>query len=141
MASQAGVEVSMEEVRVLLEAGRIYVDRKEYDKAREVFEGARELAPDGEAVLICLANLDLVTGKGADAVKSLKEALKANPKSALAKALLGEAYHTQGKKGDAEKELKEAKKLDPNGPGGKLADALLKVMALGLDYTYGGKKK
>jgi len=124
------VQVSTDEVRVLLEAGYLATERREFPKAKEIFEGAIALGRGVDVAEVALANLLLVQGNPKDAEKALRQVLKAKPDSAPAWALLGEVLHVQGKKQDALDAVGKAKAGD-----GALASVLEGAFQEG-DYSY-----
>jgi tetratricopeptide (TPR) repeat protein len=129
------VQLSVEEVRVLLESGYLLMERREFAKAKEVFEGVEALGR-GEAGGLGLGEVHLRLGNEKEAEKSFRAAAKANPKGALARAKLGELLHTMGKKDEALAELKEAEKLDASGPFGQYAASVRKAVEEGTQYKY-----
>jgi len=134
------VKLSTEELRLLLETGYLLAERREWQKAKEVFEGVQALGQAAEVASMGLADLHLVLGNAKDAEKALKAALKASPQFALAHAQLGELCHTQGRKEEAIASLKKAEELDPQGTAGEFARSVLKVMDLGVAYKYAAPK-
>src|SRR5437879_5158138 len=105
------VQISTDELRLLLEAGYLATERREFAKAKEIFEGIQALGRGADVAETGLANLYLVQGNQKEAEKLLKQAVKSNPKNAYATALLGELLHTLGKKDEALATLKQAKSL------------------------------
>ncbi len=131
------VQLDTEELRLLLEAGFVLIDRRELAKAKEVFEGVVAIGGAGtDVALLGLANLSMIDGNQKDAEKQLKTALQANPNNAHVRATLGELYHTMGKKEQALAELKKAEDLDPNGSAGAYARAVREAVETGVAYAY-----
>jgi tetratricopeptide (TPR) repeat protein len=130
------VQVSPEETRVLLESGYLATERREYAKAKEIFEGCIALGRGADVAEVALANLDLVQGKPKDAEKALRAAVKSRPENAYAWALLGEILHTQGKKQESLEALSKAKSLDASGAFGGMAGAMEEAVNQGADYSY-----
>ena len=131
------VKLTTEELRLLLETGYLLRERRELQKAKEVFEGVQALGQAADVASMGLADVLLVMGNVKDAEKALQAAIKASPKFALAHAQLGELYHTQGKKAEAVEELQKAESLDPQGTAGTFAKSVLKAVETGVDYKYG----
>jgi tetratricopeptide (TPR) repeat protein len=131
------VKPSQEEVRVLLESGYLLVERRQYDAAKEVFEGVEAMGRGADVAQMGLATLHTIQGNVKEAEKLLKAAVKANPKNAFAHAQLGELYHTMGKKEEALAALKLAEEADPSGPlGGAFARAVREAVEGGHAYRY-----
>lgn len=128
------VQVSTDEVRVLLESGYLATERREYAKAKEIFEGALALGRGTDVAEVALANLQLVQGNPKEAEKQLRQILKSKPDNAFAHALLGELLHTQGKKQEALDALSKAKAGDP--ALGRMAGAVEEAVTAGATYSY-----
>jgi tetratricopeptide (TPR) repeat protein len=133
------VQISTDELRLLLEAGYLATERREFSKAKEIFEGIQALGRGADVAETGLANLHLVQGNQKDAEKLLRQAIKTNPKNAYATALLGEVLHTLGKKDEALETLKQAKALDP--AASAMASAVEAAVKEGVAYDYKAKKK
>ena len=144
------VKLRPEEVWAMLEAGYLLAERREYAKAKEVFEGMEALGHGADVAQLGLASVLLIEGNAKEAEKALRAAVKNNPKFALAHAQLGEILYTQGKKEDALASLKQAEDLEPKGPAGEYARWVRQAANEGTVYKYqvpggskgsGGKKK
>ena len=140
------LKLGADEVRLLLESGYMLTERREFAKAKEVFEAVEALGQGADVAQMGLANLLVLQGNVKEAEKQLKAAVKTNAKNASAHAQLGELYHTLGKKDEALASLKEAEKLDPQGPTGQYAKSVREAVETGLAYKYevpkdGSKKK
>jgi tetratricopeptide (TPR) repeat protein len=130
------IKLSTEELKLLLEAGYVLIDRREFAKAKEVFEGVVAVGQAADVARMGLAQVLMIEGNAKEAEKQLKEAAKANPKSAHVHAQLGELYHTMGKKEEALAALKQAEGLDPNGSAGRYARSVREAVEQGIAYTY-----
>jgi tetratricopeptide (TPR) repeat protein len=143
------MKLGTDEVRLLLETGYLLAERREYVKAKEVFEGVEALGQGADVAQMGLATLHTIQGNPKEAEKFLRAATKSNPKNAFARAQLGELLHTLGKKDEALAELKEAEKLDPQGATGEYARSVRQAVEGGVQYKYqvpkpapaGGAKK
>ncbi len=127
MAEKWSVAPSKEELAFLVEAGIIYREAKNFQAAREVFTGVRELCPKHELPEILLGTVDFQQGKFDDAEAHYRKALELNPRSAFAYAHLGEAFLFRKDKDAARTHLKTALKLDPLGDFGKMARRLMEL--------------
>ncbi|MBS2032839.1 MAG: tetratricopeptide repeat protein [Deltaproteobacteria bacterium] len=128
---QGLVEVSREEAVLLLEAGYLYMDMRNFKAAQKVFNGAAALFPKSEVPQLALGTLEFAQGHHEKALQAFRAAQRVAPKAGLPRAHCGEALLFLGKKAEAEKELKAALDLDPDGDGGKLAQALLDAVEAG----------
>lgn len=134
------IEVPTEDMRLMLEAGYLYLAMQRFKEAREVFEGVCTLAPESDVPLVALGNVSFVETKFDEAVKIYKKALNLVPKSAFAKAYLGEALFFGNKKTEAKSVLEEASKMDPHGKSGDFARSLLELIEKGFDPQVSDKK-
>ena len=125
------IPVPSEDLRILLEAGYLYLAMQKYKEAKEVFEGVVILAPKSEVPLVALGNVYCVQGKFEQAIKTYEEALEIDPKSAFAIAYLGEALFFHGKAELSKQTLEKAAKIDPNGKSGDFARSLLELIKKG----------
>jgi tetratricopeptide (TPR) repeat protein len=60
-------------------AGRIFLDKNQLDRAQEEFERARDLAPRFDQPLLGLAQVQIMRGRPAEAIPFLEEALRMTP--------------------------------------------------------------
>lgn len=130
------LEPSTAEVRLLLEAGYLAAERREYAKAREIFEGVIALGRGADVARVGLANIHLLQSQPKEAEKLLREAVKSSPANAYAWAQLGEFLHTQGKKDEALETLAKARSLDSSGAFGGMAQAVEEAVRTDLAYKY-----
>lgn len=130
------MKLSTEEVRLLLESGYLLMERREYAKAREVFEGVEAIGHGADVAQMGLATLHTIQGNTKEAEKLLRASIKTNAKNAYAHAQLGELLHTLGKKDEALASLKQAEDLDPQGPTGEYARSVKKAVDAGIGYKY-----
>jgi tetratricopeptide (TPR) repeat protein len=122
------VNVSTDEVTLLMEAGLIYRYAGKFREAREVFEGVRALRPQSEVPQIALGTVEFDEGHFQEAIRHYQKAITMNPRSAYAYAQLGEAQLFDTDKQGARKSLEKALELDPKGETANLARALLVLM-------------
>lgn len=127
MSSRWNISPSQEEMAFLLEAGIIYRDARNFQAARDVFTGAKMLAPQHELPEILLGTVDLQEGNFEAAETHYRKALELNPRSAFAYAHLGEASLFRKDKEKARTHLKSAISLDPLGESGKMARTLMEL--------------
>jgi len=125
------ISVQSEDLRVLMEAGYLYLGMLRYKEAQNIFEGVVVLAPKSDVPLVALGNVFCVQGKFDQAIKTYKKALDVEPKSAFAKAYLGEALLFKGDRDKAQATLAEASQLDPDGKSGDFARSLMDLMKKG----------
>jgi tetratricopeptide (TPR) repeat protein len=125
------VQVSKQEVVVLLESGYVLMDMGKWDEAREVFAGAAALLPKSEVPHLALGTLEFAQGRHDKALQEYRKAQQINPKSGLPRAHAGEALLFMGKVNEASRELKAAIDVEPDGDGARLAQALLSAKEAG----------
>ena len=89
---------------------------------------------------MALANVLFAQRKYLPAIRTLKEAIRLNAKSAFAYAHLGEAFLFYGKRDEALKALQVASKLELRGKAGDFARSLTHLMSEGYDPTKYPKK-
>jgi tetratricopeptide (TPR) repeat protein len=121
------IPVTREEVRLLLEAGYVFIEMRKFDDARAVFEGVAALLPKAEAPRMALGNCWFAQGEFRKALAEHRAAQKLAPNNATAHAHAAEVLFFLGKTKEALAECNKAVKLDNAGPGGVLAKALLKA--------------
>lgn len=126
------IPVLQSEVALLLEAGYLYMEMNKPKEAEEIFAGVAALVPHSDVPLICLGNLHFSQGRYERALKFHSEALKRQPKSALAQAHSGEALLFMNKRAEAKAALEKAIELDPDGDAAQFAKSLLDASAAGV---------
>lgn len=126
------VPVRKTQARLMLEAGYLYMDMRNFEKSREVLVGAAALMPKSEVPQIALGTLELVQGRHDKALAAFRVAQRLAPTSSLPRAHAGEALLFLGKTKEAVKELKAALDLEPEGDGARLAQTLLAAQQSGL---------
>lgn len=119
------VPLDKQQARILLEAGYIWMDMGQYEKAKEVFTGVAALMPKSEIPQIALGTLEFAQGRHDKALQAYRAAQRLAPRSGLPRAHVGEALLFMGKVNEAVKELKAAQDVEPEGDGAKLAAALM----------------
>jgi tetratricopeptide (TPR) repeat protein len=97
-------------------AGRLRMERKEYDKAAAEYKRLLGLEAGNYEANYNLAWLAARENRLADGVEYLKKTVAARPKDAAARNALGGLYLRLGNLPEAEAELSEAGKLDPKSP-------------------------
>jgi predicted Zn-dependent protease len=139
----AGSLVPMQKVQamILLEAGYLWMDMGEYEKARQVLFGTAALMPKSEVPQLALGTLEFVQGKNQKALQAFRAAQRLAPKSGLPRAHAGEALLFMGKMKEAMKELEAACDIEPDGDGARLARALIEAAELGALPPPGKDKK
>jgi len=125
------VPLARREAMILLEAGYLWLDMGQFDKAREVFAGAAVLMPKSEVPQLALGSLEFAQGRHDKALQAYRAAQRLSPNSGLPRAHVGEALLFMGKVPEAMKELKAAIDLDPDGDGARLAQALIDAKEAG----------
>jgi len=135
------VPLTQQDARLLLEAGYLWMDMGQFDKAKEVFLGCSVLMPRSEAPQLALGTLEFSLGHHQKALQAYRAAQKLSPKAGLPRAYAGEALLFMGKTAEALKELKAAQELDPEGDGARLAAALLEAKESGVLPPKQTKKK
>ena len=113
---------------VMMEAGYVYLGMQRIDEAMGVFKGVSALAPDSDAPLVAMGNVEFCKGKFDKAIACYKKALKKVPNSLFAKAYTAEALFFSNKVDKAKKLLVEVKSADPEGGAGGFAIALLQAI-------------
>lgn len=127
------IDIKRDDLRLLLEAGYIYLAMGRFKEARDVFEGIHVLTPEHEVPVVALANVLFAQRKFLPAIRTLKEAIKLNDQSAFAHAHLGEALLFYGKKSEAIAMLDRAQQLEPKGRAGEFARSLKELIQMGYD--------
>ncbi len=125
------VPLARREAMILLEAGYLWLDMGQFEKAREVFAGAAVLMPKSEVPQLALGSLEFAQGRHDKALQAYRAAQRLAPNSGLPRAHAGEALLFMGKVPEALKELKAAVDLDPEGDGARLARALMDAKEAG----------
>jgi tetratricopeptide (TPR) repeat protein len=125
------VPLARREAMILLEAGYLWLDMGQFEKAREIFAGAAVLMPKSEVPQLALGSLEFAQGRHDKALQAYRAAQRLAPNSGLPRAHAGEALLFMGKVPEAMKELKAAMDLEPEGDGARLAKALLEAKEAG----------
>lgn len=119
------IHPSNDEIALIMEAGFLYRDLRQYEEAREIFRGVRALVPKSEVSEVALGLVAFEQRDFAAAAQHYRRALELNPQSAWTYAHLGELALFQMNKAQARGYLNTAAELDPRGVHGKLARALM----------------
>lgn len=127
------IDVPVDDLRLMLEAGYLYLAMRRIKEAREVFEGVALLAPNSDVPRVALGNVFFNEGKYSEAIKSYLKTVEEFPESAFAVAYLGEAYLFGNQPDKAKESLTKASHLDPNGKSGDFARSLLDLMKKGFN--------
>lgn len=125
------VPMGRREAMFLLEAGYLWMDMGQFEKAKEVFNGTAALMPKSEVVQIALGTLEFAQGRYEKALQSYRAAQRLAPRSGLPRAHVGEVLLFMGKVPEAMKELQAAMEVEPDGDGAKLAQALIEAKEAG----------
>ncbi|MED5464882.1 MAG: tetratricopeptide repeat protein [Myxococcota bacterium] len=129
---QGIVAVPQEDVRLLLEAGYLYMEFGKPDEAEEVFDGVGMMLPHSEVPQMALGNLYFSQGRFNPALKAHQKAVSLNDTSAAAHASVGEILLFLRRPDEAMKELDKAINLDPEGSAGQFAEALREAHSQGI---------
>ncbi len=135
------VPLSKHQAQLMLEAGYVWMDMGQFDKAKEVFQGAAALMPRSEVPQLALGTLEFSQGRHDKALQAYRSAQRLAPKSGLPRAHAAEALFFLGKPDEALKEIKAAMDVEPEGDGARLARALLEAKEAGALPAAGAKKK
>lgn len=127
------IDVPRDDLVIMLEAGYIYLAMKRFSEAKKVFEGVCTLAPRHDIPQVATANVYFAQGKFLESIRTLKQALKDNPKSAFAWSHLGESQLFYGKREEALESLGKASGLEPQGKSGDFARSLIDLINQGYD--------
>lgn len=127
------VEMPVDDLKVMLEAGYLYLSMKRFKEAQDIFEGVSALAPKSEVPVVGLGNVFFVQHKFKEAIKTYEKALKIVPNSAFALSYLGESLIFEGESDRAREVLSEASQIDKEGKSGDFARALLDLMDKGFN--------
>lgn len=122
------VDASPKEIAFLLECGCLYQEMRDAGAAEEVFAGVAALLPHSDVPLILLGTLFFSQGQYERALRSHREAIKRQPRSALAQACAGEALLFLNRRSEAQAALERARVMAPDDEAGALAHALLAAM-------------
>jgi Flp pilus assembly protein TadD len=112
----------------LVEAGLACCTARRFPEARTLFLRVKELDPAQPLGEIGLGSVCFSEGDFATAIGHYRSALKLNPRSAYAYALLGESQIFQLEHANARVSLRRASEMDPRGPYGQLAQDLLRFL-------------
>ncbi|MBV8864905.1 MAG: tetratricopeptide repeat protein [Acidobacteriaceae bacterium] len=124
----AGCALSKTELAALVQAGMICRETQRFQQARDVFATIRGLDPGNPIAEIGLGATCFSQGYFAEANGHYRQALKLNPHSAYAYALLGESQIFEGEPAAARVSLCRAYEIDRRGPYGQLAQNLLRFL-------------
>lgn len=133
------IPFSKQQAKIMLEAGYLWMDMGQHDKAREIFAGVAALMPKSEVPQLALGTLEFVQGRHDKALQSYRAAQRLAPTSGLIRAYCGEALLFMGKANEAQKEFKAAVDLDPEGDGSRFAQALMSANEAGVFASMGSK--
>lgn len=127
------IDVPRDDLVIMLEAGYIYLAMKRFKEAKTVFEGVSTLAPRHDIPQVAVANVYFAQGKFLESIRTLKQALKDNAKSAFAWSHLGESQLFYGKRDEALESLGKASEIEPGGKSGDFARSLTNLIKQGYD--------
>lgn len=124
------MQATVNEVRLMLEAGCVYRYARRYREARDIFQGVRALVPTLEAADLALAGVSLDEGKLEEAEAHCRRALELNRASSAAYVQLGEIQLLKNRATDARQSLQKSLDLSPDGPSATLAKTLMKLSSM-----------
>jgi tetratricopeptide (TPR) repeat protein len=107
--------LSDEELGEMARIGFTMYEQGQYNKARAIFEGLRELDRTESYYSTALGALHLAEGALDEAVKETSHAIQINPKDLAAYVNRGEAYLRKAQPVEAAKDFAKALSLDPQG--------------------------
>jgi predicted Zn-dependent protease len=116
---------------LMLEAGYLWMDLGQFDRAREVLAGAALLMPKSDVPQIALGALEFNQGKFEKALQVFRRAQTLAPRSSLPRAHCGETLLFMGKVNEAMKDLKAALDLEPGSPAAQFAQSLIEAKDVG----------
>ena len=119
------IEVSREDLVLMMESGFINLRLGKFAEALAIFEGVMSLSPESEVPMVAIGSVYFGQLKYDQAIVHYRKALKKKPDSAFARAYLGESLFFIGKKEDALGELQKASDIEPSGKSGDFARVLL----------------
>lgn len=126
------ITLTSAERKFLLEAGYCLGGAGRVEEARAIFAGLLPLCEDKDVPLIWMGRVHFALGEHPEAIACYRRAVRHNPDSAFAHALLGEAFAWLGQRDEAERAIQRACELDPDGPNGDLARKIRRFLEIGL---------
>lgn len=121
------INITDEELRVMLETGFILREAARFDEAEAVFRSVMEFMPDSEVPQVGLGTVFLQRGDFSTAQDICENALKINPKSLYARLHYAEALLFAKEREKAENELNAVISENPDSPYSQTAQALLEA--------------
>lgn len=119
------INVSDEELRVLLEIGFLHREMSQFDEAAEIFRGVAELIPSSEVPFVGLGTVEFQQRNFSAARESYERALEIKPQSLYARVHRAELWLFEGERERAEEELNDVIATDVESPHSRTAQALL----------------
>lgn len=119
------IDLTDDELRVILEAGFVLREAGRLDDAESIFRGVAALLPQSDVPRVALSSIELRRGRFDAARAVCEEALSLQPTSLYARVHHAEALLFQQKRREAEAELREVIVVDPASPHSRTARALL----------------
>ncbi len=130
---QGIIEIPQQQVKLLMEAGYLYLNMERYPEAVQIFEGVSSLLPQSEIPIIAIGDSFAAQQQNEKALKYYKIAIAKSPQNAFAHALVGGTLLNLGKKDEALRCIQKAVELDLQGGNGKeYALSLLEAVNMGL---------
>lgn len=108
------IELNYPQPLIYSSLSNIYLNEKDTTKAFEVIKQGRVKYPEDFALLITETNLYLTSGKTAEAMANLQEAVKTDPLNPTIHYAVGASYDQMGNKPEAEKAYLKAIELKPD---------------------------
>jgi tetratricopeptide (TPR) repeat protein len=96
-----------------LNLGRMYYDKREFQKAESLLQQVRNLNPTLPDVYVLMAQIQLRQGRRKEAQENLRQAVQLNPYSAPAHSIYGIVLASNGDCTDADAQFEAALALDP----------------------------
>ncbi len=121
------INITDEELRVMLETGFILREAARFDEAEAVFRSVMEFMPDSEVPQVGLGTVFLQRGDFLEAQNICENALKINPKSLYARLHYAEALLFAKEREKAESELNAVISENPDSPYSRTAQSLLEA--------------
>ncbi|HEY0429754.1 MAG TPA: tetratricopeptide repeat protein [Pyrinomonadaceae bacterium] len=124
------VQVSDEELRVMLESGLVLREAGRLEEAEKIFLGVRELVPESDVPLVVLSSIAVRRRDFDEALRLCEEALQNKPDSLYARVNRAEILLYQKKSDEAEAELREIVENNADSPHRRTAESLLEVIRM-----------
>lgn len=121
------ISLPVEQVRLLLEAGYIYIHMDRLDEAEQIFKGVIPLIPESEVPYVAIATLYYSQGLNTKALEAYTTALTLAPESPFAMVNFGDFLLFTEQREQGKAYLKKVIQSDTSGIYAKLAQDLLEA--------------